>query len=93
MKVKEQKNGAWTTFERYHGWYVVMLYNSAGQLLDKMRCDTYRGGLEYLRAFNQTPSGQTYITAASEAVQRPKTLPWRTQVLPSQRANCPRSIG
>jgi hypothetical protein len=53
MKVKEQRNGAWTTFERYHGWYVVMLYNSAGQLLDKMRCDTYRGGVEYLRAFNQ----------------------------------------
>ena len=52
MKITEQKNGNYTTFERENGWYVVRLYKRSGELSDKMRCDSYRGAREYLRSFN-----------------------------------------
>lgn len=52
MKIKEQKNGNYTTFDRENGWYVVRLYKRGGELLDKMRCDTYRGACEYFKSFN-----------------------------------------
>jgi hypothetical protein len=52
MKIKEHKNGNYTTFYRENGWYVVKLYKRSGELLDKMRCDTYRGACEYFKAFN-----------------------------------------
>jgi hypothetical protein len=52
MKIKEQKNGNYTTFERENGWYVVRLHKRSGELLDKMRCDTYRGACEYFKSFN-----------------------------------------
>jgi hypothetical protein len=52
MKIKEQKNGNYTTFDRENDWYVVRLYKRGGELLDKMRCDTYRGACEYFKSFN-----------------------------------------
>jgi hypothetical protein len=52
MKIKEQKNGNYTTFERENGWYVVRLYKRSGDLLDKVRCDTYGGACEYFKSFN-----------------------------------------
>ena len=52
MKIKEQKNGNYTTFERENGWYVVRLHKRSGELLDKMRCDTYRWACEYFKSFN-----------------------------------------
>jgi len=54
MKITEQKNGAWTVFEkRAHGYYLVKLFNPSGWLHDKILCDTRAGALEYLRAFNR----------------------------------------
>jgi hypothetical protein len=55
MILKEYKNGAWTTFERLtpSGFYLVRLFDPAGNLQDKVRADTYRGAREYLRAFNK----------------------------------------
>lgn len=32
--------------------YVVIVRNARGDVHDKMRCDDYRGALEYYRAFN-----------------------------------------
>jgi hypothetical protein len=52
MKIKEQKNGNYTTFDRENNWYVIKLYKRGGELLDKMRCDTYRGACEYFKSFN-----------------------------------------
>lgn len=52
MKIKEQKNGNYTTCDRENGWYVVRLYKRSGELLDKMRCDTYSGACEYFKSFN-----------------------------------------
>jgi hypothetical protein len=52
MKIKEQKNGNYTTFDCENGWYVVRLYKRSGELLDKMRCDTYGGACEYFKSFN-----------------------------------------
>ncbi len=53
MKIKEQKNGNYTTLEKgWHGGYVVRLYKRGGELLDKMRCDTYSGACEYFKSFN-----------------------------------------
>jgi hypothetical protein len=52
MKVKEFKNGAYTIFEKYDYWYFVRVYDSCGNLLDKMRCDDYRMARDYLRVFN-----------------------------------------
>ena len=54
MKITEQKNGNYTTFERnqHNGYYIVKLYKN-GELLDKIMCDTYRGAREYLVSFNK----------------------------------------
>jgi len=38
-------------FEKENGWFRVVLRDTAGNLLDKVRCDTYREALEYRRAF------------------------------------------
>jgi len=51
MKIKEFKNGAYASFEKCGVWYVAQARDSGGNLIDKMRCDTYRGGMEYYRAF------------------------------------------
>lgn len=53
MKIKEQKNGNYTTFERTFpsGYYVVKLYKR-GELNEKVMTDTYRAACEYLKAFN-----------------------------------------
>lgn len=39
--------GAWCQIERLqHGWYGVRLYDSEGNLIDKVRCDTLDGAIE-----------------------------------------------
>lgn len=53
MKITTQKNGAWTVFEKANGWYLVKLYDAAGNLLDKMRCDDYRDACDYKRSFDK----------------------------------------
>jgi hypothetical protein len=53
MKIKEQKNGNYTTFERTFpsGYYVVKLYKR-GELIDKVMTDTYRAANDYFKSFN-----------------------------------------
>ena len=53
MKITEQKNGNYTTFERTFpgGYYIVKLYKR-GELADKIMTDTYQAAREYLRSFN-----------------------------------------
>jgi hypothetical protein len=53
MKIKEQKNGNYTTFERTFpsGYYVVKLYKR-GELVDKVMTDTYRAASDYFKSFN-----------------------------------------
>ena len=60
MKIKEQKNGAWTTFERLFpsGMYLVKVHDTSGQLIDRIMCDTYSAARDYLRAFNKIAKNQ-----------------------------------
>ena len=53
MKITEQKNGNYTTFERvaHNGYYIVKLYKR-GELADKIMTDTYQAARDYLRSFN-----------------------------------------
>ena len=52
IKIKEFEN-AYTVFSpENNGFYSVKLYSNLGHLEDKILCDTYKGALEYLRAFN-----------------------------------------
>jgi hypothetical protein len=53
MKITEQKNGDYTTFERvsHNGYYIVKLYKR-GELADKIMTDTYQAARDYLRSFN-----------------------------------------
>ena len=53
MKITEQKNGDYTTFERvsHNGYYIVKVYKN-GNLADKVMTDTYRAARDYLRSFN-----------------------------------------
>jgi hypothetical protein len=55
-KITTHKSGAWTTFEKLtpSGLYLVKLYSAAGNLIDKVRCDSYREAQAYLRCFNLT---------------------------------------
>ena len=54
-KIKEYKNGAYTSMERLFpsGMYLIMLYSPLGNLIDKIRTDTYSAAREYLSAFNK----------------------------------------
>ena len=54
MKIKEQKNGNYTTFERIFpsGYYIVKLYKR-GELVDKIMADTYRAASDYFNSFNR----------------------------------------
>ena len=53
-KIKEQKNGAWTVFEKIaSGMYLVKLYRPHGQLEDKIICDDYKNARAYLASFNR----------------------------------------
>lgn len=54
MKIKEQKNGNYTTFERvsHNGYYIVKLYKR-GELVDKIMTDTYRAASDYFSSFNR----------------------------------------
>lgn len=51
---KTHKSGALVTHDKnpINGMHEVKLYSSGGGLIDKMRCDTYQGALEYRKAFN-----------------------------------------
>lgn len=52
MKIKEFKNGAYVTFGRDAGnLWAVLLRDPAGNVTDKVRCDTYHNALAYQRAF------------------------------------------
>ena len=50
--IKEFKNGAWTVFDRAGSLFVVKVYGSNRELIDKVRFDDYQMAREYLRAFN-----------------------------------------
>lgn len=52
-KVWTAKSGAWTIFGKVGGLYEAKVYNAAGGLLDKVRCDDYRMALDYLRSFKK----------------------------------------
>ena len=51
MKIKEYKNG-YASFDRLFpsGMYLVQLYKN-NEMMDKIRCDTYRNAMEYFQAF------------------------------------------
>jgi hypothetical protein len=54
-KLKFFPNGAWTFIDAPSfagGMYHVKAYDPAGNVIDSIRCDTYRSAREYLRAFN-----------------------------------------
>jgi hypothetical protein len=53
MKLTELKNGAAVTLERnaISGFYTVLLRNPAGEVHDKVSCDTRKTAFEYFRAF------------------------------------------
>ena len=59
VKITEQKNGAWTVYERIMpaGLYLVKLYRPSGELEDKIICYERAPALEYLRAFNKIAKG------------------------------------
>ena len=59
VKITEQKNGAWTVYERIMpaGLYLVKLYRPNGELEDKIICYERAPALEYLRAFNKIAKG------------------------------------
>jgi len=59
MKIREFKNGACTIFERMpvSGMYIVICRGPNGQILDRMRCDSYRMACGYLKAFNRLAKG------------------------------------
>lgn len=48
--VLEHKGGT-VIFEKDNGWFRVTLRDTAGNLLDKVRCDNYRDALAYRRSF------------------------------------------
>ena len=51
MKIMKYKNG-YATFEQLFpsGMYLVQLYKGS-EMADKIRCDTYKGAMEYFKAF------------------------------------------
>ena len=59
-KIYEEKNGAWTVFERLtpSGMYSVRLYSPAGALLDKVRLDDRSEAQAYLRSFRAIARNQ-----------------------------------
>jgi len=59
MKITEQKNGAWTVFDRLmpSGMYLVKLYRPHGHLEDKILCDSYKEACAYLQSFNRIAKG------------------------------------
>ena len=52
MKIYQSKSGAYVTFERLaSGMWEVRLRTGAGDLADKVRCDTYSDAIAYRKAF------------------------------------------
>jgi hypothetical protein len=62
MKITEQKNGNYTTFERiaYNGYYIVKLY-IRGELFDKIMSDNYKGARDYLASFNKIAKNDSQV--------------------------------
>ena len=50
MKLNQYKN-AYVISYREGSWWNVALRSESGNLIDRVRCDTYRGAMEYRRAF------------------------------------------
>lgn len=57
-KIETFKNGALVTFDvnLTNGMYTVLARNPAGEVHDKVSCDTRRGAMEYYRAFKKVVS-------------------------------------
>jgi hypothetical protein len=57
--LKLYKSGAYVVCERnaVSGFYTVTLRNPAGNVHDKVSCDTYRSAREYARAFGAIARG------------------------------------
>jgi hypothetical protein len=53
MKPYFAKSGAWVNFETLtpSGYYLVTLYDPAGNVVDKVQCDCSRDAREYRRVF------------------------------------------
>jgi len=64
MKITEQKNGNYTTFERTFpsGYYLVKLYQR-GELTDKIMSDDYKDARAYLASFNKIAKNDSQVTA------------------------------
>jgi len=50
-RVKLFNNGAFAVLEKTGALWLTYARNPSGQIIDKMRCDTYTMALEYFRAF------------------------------------------
>lgn len=51
MKTYEEKDGRHVNFWKEGIWYHVTLRNARGDLLDKVRCDSYSEACAYRKSF------------------------------------------
>ena len=51
MKLYSYKHGDVVVERLSSGIYSVWIRNTSGEIVDKVRCDTYRMAMEYKRAF------------------------------------------
>jgi hypothetical protein len=51
MKIKLFKSGSYATMEKSGAWYLLLVRNASGNIVDKTKCDDYRMALDYYRAF------------------------------------------
>lgn len=53
MKPYFSKSGAWVSFDYTipSDYYIVTVFNPAGSVHDRIRCDDYRDALAYRRSF------------------------------------------
>jgi len=52
-RITEYNNGAFAMLEKVGQWYIALCRDSAGELIDKVRCDDYRMALDYYAAFKR----------------------------------------
>lgn len=50
-KIYEGRGGAYVIFDRSGPWWTVVLRTGAGEVADKVRCDSYATAVEYRKAF------------------------------------------
>lgn len=51
-RIHEGKGGRYVVFEKLaSGMYLVILRSGAGEVMDKVRCDTYAMAADYRKAF------------------------------------------